>query len=321
MSTYDSSSIHRYLDAAFAEVPASPDAQDLKEEIRGNLSARIAELETSGVTGATAIRTAIKELGDISEILAPLGEVERGTDSGASDALAGATDRKGAAAYLRNQVRPKPRFVVRTVVVSLVEAAGIAFVALAATKVVSLGVPVQALVALAAVALPAGILTADGLRQETLQNYPVPRRRAASYGVASVLGASGLALGGIYSGDHSAAWPLFALVALIVASILAFTYLGVTQTNRKKPWVRALGEEWMNAHGNGWEGDRFSEDPDAAARFGIYMAVLWIVALGAFIALGVAIGYAWSWLVLLGAFVVQLLVLARMLFPPGQRRP
>jgi hypothetical protein len=319
MSTYDNSSIHRYLDAAFAEVPASPDAQDLKEEIRGNLSARIAELETSGVTGATAIRTAIKELGDISEILAPLSE--RGTDGGAGDALADATERRGAAAYLRNKVRPKPRFVVRTVVVSLVEAAGIAFVALAATKVVFLGVPFQAIIAIAAIALPAGILTADGLRQETSQNYPVPRRRATWYGVASVLGAFGLALGGIYWGDHSAAWPLFALAALIVASILVFTYLGVTQTNRKKPWVRALGEEWMNAHGNGWEGDRFSEDPDAAARFGIYMAVLWIVALGAFIALGVAIGYAWSWLVLLGAFVVQLLVLARMLFPAGQRRP
>ena len=311
MSTYDSSSIHRYLDAAFAEVPASPDAQDLKEEIRGNLMARVAELEASGVGGAAAIRTAIKELGDMGEILAPFAEGASADPPGGNRA----------AAHLRNRVRPKPAFVVRTVVASLVEAGGVALVALAATGVVSLGVATQAVIALASVAVPAAVLTADGLRQETSQNYPLPRRRAAWYGIASLLGASGVALGGIFLGDHSAPWPLFSSVALAVASILTFTYLGVTQTNRKKPWVRALGDEWMRAHGDRWDSDGFSEDPIAAARFGIYSGALWIVAIGAFIALSIAIGFTWSWLALFGALVIQMLLLARMLFPPGQRRP
>ena len=38
--------IHRYLDEAFADVPHTPETADLKEEIRGNLQARVAELET-----------------------------------------------------------------------------------------------------------------------------------------------------------------------------------------------------------------------------------------------------------------------------------
>jgi len=318
MSTYDSSSIHRYLDAAFAEVPASPDAQDLKEEIRGNLTARVAELEAAGATGAAATAKAIKELGDMREILAQL----EGAGSGPSGGSQGAGTRESAAAaHLRNKVRPKPAFVIRSVLSSLVEAVGITVVALAATGAVSLSVPVQAIIALLVVALPAGILTADGLRQETTANYPLPRRRSASYGTAAVLGAAGLALGAIYWGDHSSPWPLFAFVAATVASVLAFTYLGVTQTNRKKPWVRALGEDWMNAHGDNWGPDGFTEDPIAAARFGIYSGALWIVAIGAFIALSIAIGFTWSWLALFAALVVQMVMLARMLFPPGQRRP
>jgi len=315
MTTYDNSSIHRYLDGAFAPVPASPEAQDLKEEIRGNLAARVAELEASGLDGSAATRKAIKELGDIREVLAPLGA--SGPDSGGGVAR----DLKStAAAYARNKVRPKPAFVVRTVLLSLTAAAGLALVALCATDVVSMGVAAPAILAVAAVALPAWLLTADGLRQETSSNYPLPRRRAVSYGVASALGAEGLALGAIYWGDHGSVWPLFVFIALTVSSILVFTYLGVTQTNRKKRWVRELGDAWMEEHQGHQGADRFSEDPVAAARFGIYSGALWIVAIGAFIALWILYGFTWSWLALFGALVVEMLLLARMLFPAGPRR-
>ncbi len=57
--------------------------------------------------------------------------------------------------------------------------------------------------------------------------------------------------------------------------------------------------------------DRFSKDPAAAARFGIYTLVIWLLAITAFIILSMTVGFGWSWLALVGGFVVFMLVLAR----------
>jgi uncharacterized membrane protein YkgB len=67
-------------------------------------------------------------------------------------------------------------------------------------------------------------------------------------------------------------------------------------------------------------GDRFANDPAAAARFGIYTVIIWIVAFAAFAVLTVAIGWAWSWLALVGGLVVFFMTLARMLFVPEPGR-
>jgi hypothetical protein len=314
MTTHDTSSIHRYLDAAFAQVAASPDAQDLKEEIRGNLMARVAELEAGGATGSAASARAIKELGDLREVLAPLGEIMPG-------AATAAPTREGVAhAYLRNKVRPKPAYAVRAVLESVIAVAGATAVTLAALGVFALTTTAQAVVAGLALALPVGFLTADGLRQETSQSYPLPRGRAFWYGVSVALATGGLAFGAVFWGDHSAPWPVLMAVVLVVAACLAFTYLGVTQTNRKKPWAKAMGDAYLEREvGAGVDGS--VTDPAVEARFGIYSGALWIVALGAFVALSIAIGFTWSWLALFGALVLQMVMLGRMLFPPGLRRP
>jgi len=64
-----STDIHRLLDEAFAGVEMTPDAQDLKEEVRANLVARVAELESSGRSSTDAAQLAISELGDVRELL------------------------------------------------------------------------------------------------------------------------------------------------------------------------------------------------------------------------------------------------------------
>ena len=104
-----STDIHRLLDEAFAGVEMTPDAQDLKEEIRANLVARVDELESSGRSSSDAAREAIGELGDVRDLLDGAGttaDVPRATDS-------------YAALQLRHRVRPKVGFVVRVVVWSL----------------------------------------------------------------------------------------------------------------------------------------------------------------------------------------------------------
>ena len=289
--------IHRLLDEAFAGIEVTPEVQDLKEEIRVNLMARVAELQAAGAGPADAAGRAIAELGDVRAIVDETTRVNG-----------------DAAPWRRHHVRPRPAYVLRTVLVSLAGAAALGLGALLVTGVVERGArPVLDLVAiLTGVALAGGLLVGDALRQETTTNHPVSRRRAAGYGIATALGVAGLGSGAGYLPDRMVSW-LVVGGALLVSSIVMFTYLGTTQTNRHKPWVlRAMVQHELAA-------DRFERDPAAAARFGIYTASIWLVALTVFAVLGFTIGWAWSWLALLGGLVAMLLTLAHMLFGEPQR--
>ncbi|MGP9502246.1 hypothetical protein ACT3TS_08525, partial [Specibacter sp. AOP5-B1-6] len=86
---------------------------------------------------------------------------------------------------------------------------------------------------------------------------------------------------------------------------------GATQTNRKKPWARAAARQYRVQ-------DRFAQDPVAAARFGIYTVVLWLLAFAAFVVLSMTVGFLWSWLALLAGLAGFMVLLARMLFPDGR---
>ncbi|MFI7427793.1 permease prefix domain 1-containing protein [Micromonospora sp. NPDC049836] len=283
--------LHRLLDQAFADVEMTPEVQDLKEEIRANLVARVADLERAGLSPAAAVQRATAELGDVRSLI---------------DEMASAPD-SPASAWARLRVRPKPGFLVRTVVLAAVAVAALAVLVLAALDV---AVPDPArLAAIAAVALPAGLIVADALRQETTMSYPMPGRRAAGYGAATTVALAGAGAAWRYLTGAELPWLIGGVLAVVAAAV-AFTYLGATQTNRHKPWVR----HHQAAHQD--VGDRFTTDPAAAARFGIYTLTLWLVAIAAFVVLGFTVGWAWSWLALVGGFAAMMLVLARMLFPP-----
>ena len=281
--------VHRLLDRAFAGIEMTEERQDLKEEVRANLVARVAELEASGTAPGLAARRAIDELGDVRAML-DVDEPVSGVD---------------APAWAHHRVRPDPTFVVRTVVLSLVAAAALAVFVLAATIVtVALGLQVAAA---ASVALAAGAVTADALRQETTGNHPMPAGRATGYGVGAALVLAGLGAGTLYLRDSDVPWLVVgALLAL--AGIVPLAYLGATQTNRHKAWrVRTQASQALVA-------DRFSVDPAAAARFGLYTVAIWLAAATGFVVLGVTAGWMWSWPALVGGLVVMMLVLARMQF-------
>lgn len=283
--------IHRLLDEAFAGITMTAEVQDLKEEMRANLIVRMADLERTGLSTDEAARRAIAELGDVRSIIDETGEA-------AGDAPP----------WARNRVRPRPAYVVRTVVLSTVVAAALAVV------VVSLfGLDIAAVgqvIAVAVIAASVGAIVGDALRQETTTNYPVPVRRAVGYGAATVLGLAGLGYAALSLGDLPLAWLVAGGLA-IVGSIVGFTYLGATQTNRHKTWVVRMSASHQVA------GDRFSEDHEAAARFGLYTVVIWLVALAGFAVLSATVGWAWSWLAIVGGVVVMMLTLARTLFAPN----
>ncbi|WP_062464687.1 permease prefix domain 1-containing protein [Demequina soli] len=286
--------IHRLLDEAFEGVAMTPDARDLKEEIRANLMARAAELEASGVAPAAAARRAVEELGPVAELL---GTPERPA-SAPEAAIA-------AHLHERHRVRPRPGFVVRTTLLAVLAAAAYVGVALEPLGVVQGGAAIVAGLGIVA-ALALGLVTADSLAQETTANHAMPVPRAVGYGLATFAVLAAGACGGAFAVATDAVVYAVAAGVLALAAIGLFAWLGATQTNRRKAWAR----DAASAH----EPTRFDADPAAAARFGLYMAVLWTVGLVLAIVLAITLAWWWVLIILAACVAVMLLMLATMLF-------
>ena len=307
--TPDAASVHRYLDQAFTGVGLTPQVQDLKEEIRANLLARVDELIAAGRQPQDAVRTAIDEVGDLRELIAeaaggPDGSPRRGPEGAAT---VGWVEWQQVAALHR--VRPRTRFVVGVVVLGAMLATALTLVVLAALGVVSMSTGAAVLKA-AAGALLVGALVTVSLRQETTTHYPMPLGRAVAWGAAGGAGALALELGTLFAGDTAHVGLLEAAILLAVASVAGLVGLGVSQTNRTKAWARSASAR---------PEDRFSRDPAAAARFGLYAAVLWLLATVAVVVVGLTAGWLWSWTPPFAAILLTLVLLARMDFPAHAR--
>src|SRR4051812_2530818 len=218
MTAIDSDLLHRLLDEAFAPYPVTAETLDLKQEVRANLTARAAELQTGGATASDAARTALAELGDISLLL------ESGEP--APDAVSWVAQEK------RNRVRPNPAFAVRVAILAGLLAVDALLLVLQFAGVIwrdELWIVGQLVAAIIIV----GVIVSDSLRQETTTHYPVPRGRAIGFGVASSLIVAGAATLFPLSWGVNTAWVVI-LGAFVVVGIGLFTFLGVTATNRAK---------------------------------------------------------------------------------------
>ncbi len=149
-------------------------------------------------------------------------------------------------------------------------------------------------------------MTGDALLQETTSNHPLPARRATGFGLATGGTLAALAFGATFAVHLDAVWLVVVAALLLVASIALFSWLGATQTNRHKAWTREMVRNMPP--------NRFETDPNAAARFGIYTVVIWIVTLGAMAILFFALGWFWMLIALVAGLAVWMTVLARMLF-------
>lgn len=307
MSNAEHSSIHRLLDQAFDGAAMNPELQDLKEEIRSNLLVRIAELGEQGLTAEQASRRAFEELGDLDGVIAEFADADHGGPGGPASPVQSFDPAAAAAGHLAaaalNKVAPRPGFVLGILLLSMGALASLVLFVLAVSGGGAAG---TAVLAAFAAALAAGVATAWSLQQETSQNHPLPRRRALGYGASAASAVVGLALCALAA--SAGAGMLAAGIFVVLGSAVGFIWLGMSQTNRKKAWVRAVARDYQAQ-------DRFTQDPVAAARFGIYTAVIWITAFAVFALLSLTVGFAWSWLALLAGLVVFMLVLARMLFP------
>jgi hypothetical protein len=208
---------------------------------------------------------------------------------------------------LRHRVRPKTGFVVRVVVWSLVFVVGLTLAVLGATEVlpVPLG-PIILFMGLAATGL--GMIVGDSLAQETTTNHPMPSNRAGGYALATFLAMYGLGFAGLIALGSLPIWCIVFAALGVIASIILFAFLGASQTNRHKAWVRQA------QHDASQVGNRFEEEPETAARFGIYTAVIWLVTFGVIAVVVFTVGWWWAPLAFLGGFAAMMILLARMLF-------
>ena len=299
--------VHRLLDEAFRGVEMTPDAQDLKEEVRANLLARAAELETTGLTPADAAIEATAELGDVRHLLS-----DDGADaSQRATPAAGARRREDWAALShRYRVKPKPGFVVRAVTWSGIAVLGITLCVLSAVGVLPIVLGGQiAFLGFASTAL--GLLVGDSLSQETTTNHPMPSQRAGGYALATFLAAFGLGIGGLVWAGSMPVWGIVFVALGVIASILLFSFLSATQTNRHKAWTR-------HAHANE-PANRFEREPEAAARFGIYTVVIWVLAFAVIAVLVFTVSWWWAPVAFAVAVALWMFVLARMLFAPDRQ--
>ena len=295
------SDIHRLLDEAFAGVTMTPELQDLKEELRGNLPSRVAELQQKGMDATKAASTAVAEL-DIPELIAGIdAEPSRPRSPG----------EQAAEAARLHRVRPKPGFVVRASVLSVVLLAFVLHIVVDLVTQSSGTSSLDAQLWTIGFGIVVAALVTDSLHQETATHYPMPLGRSLRWGGASGFLATGIGYGVLFAWHVPALGLLAAGIILALAGIMAMISLGVTQTNRTKPWALAQQRQYEAA-------DRFSQDPIAAARFGIYTVIIWIVAIALFVVLSIAVGFVWSWLALVAGVVVFFLVLTRMLFAPDR---
>ncbi|WP_374956671.1 hypothetical protein [Isoptericola halotolerans] len=267
--------------------------------MRANLASRAAELEASGVAPADAARRAVDELGDVRALLAET------TEPAPARAR---TDGYGsmAQAALAHKVRPRPAFVVSLVITAATTAALLVLVYLGIIGVIA--APVGALVGwILGAGLGGGWIVGSSVAQETTTKHPVPAGRAAGYGSAAGLVVVGVGLVGIVV-TGGPPWLTIIAAPPLVSGVGLFAGLGATQTNREKAWVRQAARE------HGRPGDRFSRDPEAAARFGILAGVIWVSAFVGFVVVGMAAGWEWSWLTFVVGWIGFMLLLAKMLF-------
>ena len=303
MMTTNDSSLHRLLDDAFAGIPVTPDTQDLKEELRSSLVDRVADLTAQGMTDADAARRAIDELGDVREAAQDTARAE--TQHGKREKV------DVVALALANKVKPNPAFVLRTAALSAVIVVAATVLVIDFADGFDLADGAMVAVGLLGIALPVGLIVADSLGQETTSNYPMPRGRAGLYGLAVGAILAGAAFVTWFGFETDQLWAGILGVVITVLGVLLATYVGVTQTNRHKPWTKAAAANYQFQN-------RFEEKPEVAARYGMYSGALWLLALGAFVALSLMFGFAWSWIAFLVAVLVQMIMTARMLFGPDK---
>lgn len=277
---------------------------EFMEEMESNLNDRIASLKCKGLGEQEAADKAVAELGDISSLADEL-SLKRKQE-------------------VFSEMYMKTRSYISAKRSALYALFGLI---LGAAILIPLIVWFASGITIAAIStiLPFGMASILGfiylgLTQETAAHEAMRPKRAWGYVLAAGLVFFGVLAGlivysntGLVSEAELAAhgaWDnsflvgaISALLIFALPGIALGVFLGLTEKDRKKLWVKKLIEESSNPFGNSAN----------AARFGLICGALWVAAVAAFILLTFTVGIKFSWLAIVAAVVIQLLVMAALM--------
>jgi hypothetical protein len=280
---------------------------EFMEEMESNLNDRIASLRRKGFGEQEAADKALAELGDISSLADELC-IKRKQE-------------------VYSEMYMKTRNYISAKRSALYALCGLV---LGAAILIPLIVWFASGTAVAAVStiLPFGMASVLGfvylgLTQETAAHEAMRPRRACLYVLAAGLVFFGVLAGLIVYSNTGMVSPVELaaygarendFIVGAISTLLVFTlpgialgvFLGLTEMDRRKPWMKKLIEESekqaMNPFGN----------PQAEMRFGLISGALWVAAIAVFVLLTLTVGIKFSWIAIVAALVVQMVVMAVM---------
>ena len=282
-----------YVDRLFSGYEDTPEINDFKEEIIGNLKERIRELISKGFDDEKAFDTAAAELGDITAIADNVGKKKRNEAIGQM--------------YMKSKVP-----ITKRSAGGLSVASGLLLIAVVLALYAFLGTGNRAAVGYAAAVLLAvscGLFTYFGLSLETAAHYAMKKSRATAYGLicAAAISGTGFAVVSFLYNGLEMSVSLGIKAAFVLPAVCVLIFLLVTEPKRDKPWLRAMVEAEIETS---MKFHQDMVDPVKSARFGVLSGGLWILAAAVFITLGIIIGWTYSWLVFLFALAIQIFMTA-----------
>ena len=287
------------IDSLFAGYEETKALGDFKEELLGNLNAKIESLVKKGMDEAAAFEKASAELGDVSALADELSLKKR----------------KEVFEEVYMDIRkymPVWR-VAAYVVFGVIALFGIITAVITNFATMdelefSLNMTSAFGALMPFLVLAVAGFTFLGLTQETAAAYPMKNKRAIWYTIAAALVAFGLAAIPVtyFSTRYTGVSGMMSALAVLIPFVLPggglLAFLALTEKERLKPWAKEFRSGAVKREMEMWN------NPATAARFGMFSGAIWISAIGLFAALGFAIGFQFSWLIFIFAVAVQLVV-------------
>lgn len=287
--------IEKYVHDIFEGYRESQQLNDLKEEIKANLLARIEDSIADGKKEEAAFQEAIKELGDVSEVAE---EISLNTKYEVIDQM-----------FNHKPLEKKYAFAYTAAVAVLLF--GIISSLIVYFQMGNLFIAVSTLFPFAVVAISAFVYL--GLVQETQFQYGMKPLRALLYTLATTLLTSGIFISLIVYLQHMGLngkiesvkeiiefhnGPLLLAVSVLIPFVLPavciFIFLGLTESDRTKPTI--------------WSNYGMYADEKQMAVYGNLSGALWIFSFGIFLCIGFFIGWKFSWIVFIFTVGFQVLM-------------
>jgi hypothetical protein len=298
-----------FVDSLFEGYEETASLADFKEELQGNLDAKVESMVKKGMSREDAFAKASSELGDVSAIADDL-----------------SLKRKTAVfeeVYMDVRKYMTTGRIIAYVVFSVVALFGIIVAAIAyfASKEVVQN-PNIAIAALFGSAMPFLVVavagfTFLGVTQETASMYPMSKKRAFFYALAVAFLDFGLFLmplvyfgiqisngitGNIFGFNLTTVSVAAPTIPFILPGVAILIFLGLSEKDRRKPWAKGF-------HGKAvYQQTAMFKDSQTEMRFGLFSGAIWLFAFGLFVLLGITISFWVSWTVFVFAVAFQLLL-------------